>query len=117
MLLRYVLKLYKGPTGLFLNRVTKYLLLTALLLSCSHKNGQHYALSGKVVALNPRDHTALVDAAAIPNFMEAMTMEYPVKSNRDFEKLHVGDKIQATVNVGDNGAYNLSDIRIGLPAR
>lgn len=89
------------------------LLWAAVLVSCSHKSSQHhYALTGKVIALNTRDHTATVDAAAIPNFMEAMTMQYPVKSSRDFEKLHIGESIQATVNVGAEGNYDLSDIRV-----
>jgi Cu/Ag efflux protein CusF len=44
----------------------------------------HYQLTGKVVALNAKNDTATIDAAAIPNFMEAMTMEYPIKSKADF---------------------------------
>ena len=54
----------------------------------------------------------MVDAAAIPNFMEAMTMEYPVRSQLEFNSLHVGDHITATVNVRGEGGYYLSDIKI-----
>lgn len=70
---------------------------------------RHYPLTGKVVALNPANHTATIDGAAIPNFMEAMTMDYPIKSRAEFDKLHPGDKITATVNVRDDG-YDLSNI-------
>jgi Cu/Ag efflux protein CusF len=42
--------------------------------------------------------------------MEAMTMEYPVKPESEFAKLHVGDKIEATVVVTDP-AYYVTDIR------
>ena len=74
---------------------------------------RHYQLSGRVVALDPGHQIATIDAAAIPNFMEAMTMEYPVQSKADFDTLHVGDKIHATVNVGASGAgeYYLSNIQ------
>ena len=73
-------------------------------------NERHYQLTGRIIALNSKDHTATIDAATIPNFMEAMTMDYPVKSRVEFEKLHVGDKIKATVNVRDEG-YDLSNIQ------
>jgi Cu/Ag efflux protein CusF len=71
---------------------------------------KHYPLTGKIVALNPKDHTATIDAAAIPNFMEAMTMEYPIRSHSEFDALHVGDRIQATVNVREDGLYDVSGI-------
>jgi protein SCO1 len=72
---------------------------------------RQYSLTGKVLALNGRDRTATVDAAAIPGFMEAMTMEYPIKSKADFEKLQVGDKITATVEVRNGGLYDLSNVQ------
>jgi Cu/Ag efflux protein CusF len=82
---------------------------------CGHRSEQgaekYYALSGKVIALNRKDQTATVDAAAIPNFMEAMTMEYPVPSKTDFGALHVGEKIKATVTVREDGLYSLSHIQ------
>lgn len=90
-------------------------LLAASFMAC-HKSEpkeseRHYPLSGQVIAMNTRDQTATVDAAAIPNFMEAMTMEYPVPSKDEFSKLHVGDKITATVDVRADGLYSLSNIR------
>ncbi|HEX3683664.1 MAG TPA: copper-binding protein [Bryobacteraceae bacterium] len=76
----------------------------------------HYRLTGRVLALNAKDQTATVDAAAIPHYMEAMTMEYPIKSKSDFDKLHVGDKITAAVNASDDGLYDLSNVQIQSPA-
>lgn len=40
-------------------------------------------------------------------------MQYPVKSKTDFDMLHVGDQIKATVNVStsDAGSYYLSGIQ------
>ena len=73
---------------------------------------RHYALTGKVVALDAQSRTATVDASAIPNFMDAMTMDYPVKSKADFDKLHVGDRIEASVNVAGDGVYDLSNVQV-----
>ena len=87
------------------------------LTACSRKpeaSGpeRRYQLSGRVVALDAAHQTATIDAAAVPNFMEAMTMEYPIKSKMEFAKLHVGDNIRATLNVTDAGAsYSVSDIQ------
>ncbi len=96
-------------------------LLLTLLGACSHRSEtggvvHRYPLSGKIVSLNSTDRTAMVDAAAIPNFMEAMTMEYPIRSRSDFNSLHAGDRITATVNVREDGGYFLSDIKVQKPA-
>ena len=92
--------------------------LSIALASCKRTSEpsppeHQYQLSGRVVALDRAHQIATIDAAAIPNFMEAMTMEYPIKSRADFDMLHVGDKIKATVNVrsSDSGDYYLSGIQ------
>jgi Cu/Ag efflux protein CusF len=97
------------------NRLAAVLLFLALA-ACSRKPEavpapRHYSLSGRVLSLNAKDRTATIDAAAMPGFMEAMTMEYPIKSSSDFDKLHIGDKIFATVEVRDDGLYDLIDVR------
>lgn len=87
------------------------------LVACSRKpeaSGpeRHYQLSGRVVALDVKHQSATIDAAAIPNFMEAMTMEYPVKSKAEFSALRVGDKITASLDVSAAGdTYKLSSIQ------
>ncbi len=92
------------------------LLAAALSLSCHHsasesKAERHYALTGRVVSIDPQHQTATIDAAAIPNYMEAMTMEYPVKSKSDLVSLHAGEKITATVDVTADESYSLSNIK------
>ncbi len=73
---------------------------------------RHYRLSGEVMAIDTKHQTATIAAAAIPDFMDAMTMEYPVKSKAELNSLHVGEKIQATLDVSASGdAYNLSNIQ------
>jgi protein SCO1 len=85
--------------------------LIFLCLACGNKGtDRHFHLTGEVKSLDRTHHTASVDAAAIPGFMEAMTMEYPVKSADDFDRLRVGEHIDATVNVHSDNSYDLSDI-------
>ena len=81
------------------------------------KPAKHYQLSGEVVALDAKDKTATVKHGAVGDWMGPMTMEYPVRAASDFESLHVGDKISATVNVRDDADYDLSDIRKAGPQK
>lgn len=86
------------------------------LIACGHSNQssepeKHYALSGEVMSLNAKDQTATVKAGPIKGWMEAMTMEFPVKSKLEFDSLRVGEKINATVDVHDDTEYSLSHIQ------
>ena len=90
--------------------------LCLLSVACAHRptdkgHAKHYRLTGKVLSVNSKDQTASIDAAAIPDYMEAMTMSYPIADKSDLESLHQGDQIQATVNVYDSGDYDLSAIK------
>lgn len=92
-------------------------IVLVLTLACSHARPEltgpqrHYTLTGKIVSLDPKAQTANIDAAAIPNYMDAMAMDYPVDSKAEFETLHVGDRITATLNVSASGdEYNISNI-------
>jgi protein SCO1 len=91
-------------------------LILALEIACASKPeskgaAHHYSVTGRVMALDPKNQTVSLDAAAIPGYMEAMRMDYPVPSRQDFGSLHVGDNIKATVNVYDSGDYDLSSIQ------
>lgn len=98
------------------------ILLSLVLVGCGSKSvnapeARHYHLTGQITALNIKDQTASVDQAAIPGWMDAMTMEYPVKSKSEFNTLHAGDKIQATVNDHGDGDYDLSNIQKQAPGK
>jgi Cu/Ag efflux protein CusF len=71
---------------------------------------KHYQLIGQVEVLNQKDQTATIQHQAIGDWMGAMTMEFPVRSKEEFDQLHVGDKITATVNVKGLD-YDISGIR------
>jgi Cu/Ag efflux protein CusF len=85
-------------------------LLPAVLLSAcgSHKTAskeplQRYSLHGEIVRLDGQGNIATIRHQKIEGYMEAMTMQFPVKVARDFAGLHPADCIDATVFVqGDN---------------
>jgi protein SCO1 len=78
------------------------------LAACKHQedaNVKRYHLIGKVVAIDARGSSVVVDHQAIPGFMDAMTMAYPVRDVRILKPLEVGDEITADVVVASDGAY------------
>jgi protein SCO1/2 len=66
---------------------------------------KQYAMHGEVLRLDEQGKIAAIKAGKIEGWMEAMTMEYPVKEQPEFDKLHVGDKIDATVYVQGNSYW------------
>lgn len=62
-------------------------------------------MEGDVKALDPARQTATIDAGKIGDWMDAMTMEYPVQPGAEFAKLKVGDHIKATVVVDGEKYY------------
>lgn len=71
---------------------------------------KQYPLTGKILSIDAKERTANIDAAAIPGFMDAMRMDYPISSASDLSSLKVGETITATVNINDDGSYTLSNI-------
>jgi protein SCO1/2 len=72
-------------------------------------------MHGEVLRLDEQGKIAAIKAGKIGDWMEAMTMEYPVKDKVEFEKLRIGQTIDATVYVQGN-SYWVSDIREGTPS-
>lgn len=72
-------------------------------LACSRQQApapvQRYQLVGEVVRLEPERTTALIKHEEIKGWMEAMTMEFPVRDKAEFAKLTQGQRIRATINV------------------
>ncbi len=97
-------------------RFLPVLFLVLCLFACGHKPeskgpARHYQLTGRVVSLDSSKQTASIDAAAIPGYMEAMKMDYPIASKAEFASLSAGESIKATVNVYESGEYDLSGIQ------
>ena len=60
---------------------------------------KQYQLRGEIVRLDPQAKTATINAQKIEGWMEAMSMEYPVKDANDFSKLQPSECIDATLFV------------------
>lgn len=60
---------------------------------------KRYVLKGKIYALFPQLSLAEVEHEAIADYMEAMTMKFPLKDKRLFDRLKAGDRISATLVV------------------
>ena len=88
-------------------------LVVAALLSigCAGEKARRYPMQGEVKALDPAAKTATIAAGKIEGWMEAMTMEYSIKPDSDFARLHVGDHIEATVVVKDT-SYYVTDVKV-----
>lgn len=92
------------------------LLSFAFLTACSRHvppSGpvRHYPVTGRILALDAAHQTATIDAAAIPNYMEAMRMDYPIASKDEFRTLKVGERILGTLDVTADESYSLSHIK------
>ena len=77
---------------------------------------KEYPLKGEIVSLAPQGQAATIRHEKIDGWMEAMTMEFPVKDKAEFEKLRTGDRIAATVFVQDSD-YWVGRINREAPAK
>ena len=60
---------------------------------------KRYHLKGKVISVDKRAKMVNIDGEAIPDFMDAMIMPYPIKPADELDKLSPGDAITADVVV------------------
>jgi protein SCO1 len=82
-------------------------LILALFLTCfavaCHRNpptaAKRYPFTGRVVSIDSKDESAVIDGDNIPGFMEAMAMSYKIKPSSMLSQLAVGDSISAEVVV------------------
>ena len=79
--------------------------------SSAQASGKRYQLKGKVVSIDKQAGSASVDAEAIPGFMDAMTMPYPVQPASALDQLSAGDAITADVVV-DGDKYWLENVKV-----
>jgi Cu/Ag efflux protein CusF len=89
------------------------LALSLALAGCgSQPPAKRYPMQGDIKALDPSAKSATIAAGQIGDWMGPMTMEYIVKPDSEFRKLHVGDRIQATVVVVSDANYYVTDIKV-----
>jgi Cu/Ag efflux protein CusF len=81
------------------------------LTACSKPEPKRYPLKGVVISVDPKARLATIKHEKIGDWMEAMTMDFPVKQDADWQKLKPGAQITATVYVtGDN--YYIGDVQV-----
>jgi protein SCO1 len=80
----------------------------AVFAACQHEpkpQEQYFKLRGVVVSVDRPNMQIVVKHEAIPGFMQAMTMGYPVEDETALKKLAPGDQITARVVVGAQGMW------------
>jgi protein SCO1/2 len=82
---------------------------------------EQYAVRGTVMSVDVASSKIALNAETIPNFMEAMTMEYPLEDRAAATELHPGDKITATLECERDSAgpknMRLKDVVVVAQAR
>src|SRR5688500_9063321 len=78
------------------------------LSACGGKpaaEGRRYELKGKVVSVDRAKGEASVEHEDIPGFMQAMTMDFPVRDPEALKVMGPGDRVQATLVVTDDAYW------------
>jgi len=101
-----------------MRRAVLFAALALLVLSCakpepkplSEKGEKLYTLKGKILSRDASDNSLRLDHEAIPGFMEAMTMDYPVRGAKVQELPPDKSKVVARLHVNDD-RYWLTEVR------
>jgi protein SCO1/2 len=72
-----------------------------------------YALQGKIVGRDASENSLTIDHAAIPGFMEAMTMDYLVRGAKVDALPRNGTAITATLHVTEDKGIWITGLRAG----
>jgi Cu/Ag efflux protein CusF len=97
---------------MMIGRIALPLLIALALAACgSQSKAKIYPMQGEIKAVNAEAKSATIAAGKIGDWMEPMTMEYPVKPDAEFRKLHAGDRIEAKVVVEDE-KYYVTDVKV-----
>jgi protein SCO1 len=77
---------------------------SSIQTASSASGEKSYHLRGVVVSTDATKGTVTLDAEAIPGFMQAMIMPYPLKNPAIISELHPGDTITADLFASDSGS-------------
>jgi protein SCO1 len=79
-------------------------------------DAKRYPLKGKVVSVDKANKKAKIDHEAIPGFMEAMTMDFPIHEDWVFDNLTPGADVRAELVVDSSAAEPYWLEKIGIVA-
>ncbi len=99
------------PSSLTLTALAAAVLLAAGCGAPPAPQVKRYALRGEIVSLDPQNKVATVKHEKIEGWMEAMTMDFPVRDDAGWKRLTPGALITATVFV-DGMDYHLGEIQV-----
>lgn len=78
-------------------------------------NAKRYPLKGKVVSVDLLKQKAVIYHEKIPNYMEAMTMSFPIHDKDILQTMSKDAEVNAELVVNDDGDYWLESISISAP--
>jgi Cu/Ag efflux protein CusF len=79
-----------------------------VLACCSSRTeapARTYPMKGEVKSVDPAGKMAVIAHEKIGDWMEAMTMEFPIQPDEELSRIKPGDRIEATVVVGEVKYY------------
>ena len=86
--------------------------ISLVSLSCTNPepkadtaNAKHYPLKGTVVSVDKAAKKAKIEHGEIPGFMEAMTMDFPIKEDWVWDELTTGSEVRADLVVTKDGFW------------
>lgn len=93
--------------------LSAFLLLGATLFGCGSgapPEERHFAVKGKVAAVDRDKKQVTLDHEDIPGLMKAMKMPFAVESEQLLDNLHVGDDVQGRLKVV-GGNYTITELK------
>jgi len=91
-----------------------FLFLGAAIVGCGNSGAppedRHFAIKGKVVAVDRDKKQVTLDHEDIPGLMKAMKMPFAVESEQLLDSIHAGDAVQGRLKVA-GGKYTITELK------
>ena len=85
--------------------------ILVLLAAAACMAAKSYSSTGLVLRVDRKDKTIVISHEAIPGYMNAMAMTFPVHDGKSLEGLQPGTMVEFTLVVKDEGPY-IEKIRV-----
>lgn len=88
-----------------MRRDSPFLIALIVFASAWAWGAEHYAVSGLVLRVDRTQRTIVVSCSAIPGYMEAMAMPFPVRDARELDGVAAGMTIEFTLVVEKQSSF------------